>query len=196
MPWPKGTPIPPEMLAKRKATLQATGARRKKPVTLDGVRYWKCGRCAVFKPEADFYIDGKTAAGVASQCKKCHIEGSIRTRDADNARRLGAEHMRRARESEPEKFRAREREASQKRRLQSPEKVAARAAVNNALKRGAIVKPAACEACGEEKKLTGHHEDYGRPLSVQWLCYACHGKQHRLVEFDRITAADAAGGSK
>lgn len=189
MPWPKGKPMPPEMLAKRKSSLQASGVRRKKPMLLDGVPYWKCGRCAVYKPEYAFYADGKTASGISSQCRSCHTEGSIRTRNSDNARRMNADYMRRARIADPLKFQQRERKASAKRRQQAPEKVAARAAVNNALRRGELVKPKTCEGCGQDKKLTGHHDDYALPLSVRWLCYACHGKEHRVVEFKRLEAA-------
>jgi Pyruvate/2-oxoacid:ferredoxin oxidoreductase delta subunit/ribosomal protein S27AE len=187
MPWPKGMKYSEEHIAKRSASLIASGKKRKTPVVLDGVTYWKCGTCKVYKPEAEFYMDGKTVAGVASVCKKCHLASSIRTRDKNNARELNAEHMRRARAADPEKFREREREASRNQRHNSPEKVAARAALNNAVKRGDITKPNRCEQCGQETRLTGHHDDYSMPLDVRWLCYSCHGKEHRVVEFKRVT---------
>lgn len=186
MPWPKGRKMPPEMLAKRSATVVAKGNRRKKPVVLDGVNYWKCGRCSVFKPESDFYVDGKTAAGISSQCRACHMEGNLRTRDRDNARSLNADHMRRARAADPEKFRARDRASAQKKRLLNSEKVLARQALNNAVKRGDVVRPGACEACGHLTAVAGHHDDYSKPLQVRWLCRACHGKEHRMPEFRRI----------
>lgn len=186
MPWPKGQKFSAEHIAKRSASLIASGKRRKKAVVLEGETYWKCGTCKTYKPEGDFYIDVKTTSGVASVCKACHIKASMRTRDKDNARETNAAHMRRARKENPDKFRERDREASKKKRQKSPEKVAARAAVNNAIKRGEIVKPSACEQCGKEKRLTGHHDDYSKPLTVRWLCYSCHGKEHRVVEFKRV----------
>ncbi|MPV69414.1 hypothetical protein [Burkholderia sp. BE17] len=185
MPWPKGKKMPPEMLARRSATAIANGKRRKKPVVLDGVNYWKCGRCSVFKPESDFYIDGKTAAGVSSQCRTCHMEGSLRTRNPDNARSLNANYMRRARAADPEKFRARDRESAQQKRILYPEKILARQSLNNAVKRGDVVRPDVCEQCGISTAVAAHHDDYSRPLQVRWLCRACHGKEHRTYKFER-----------
>lgn len=186
MPWPKGTKFSAEHVAKRSETLKSNGTRRKKPVILEGLEYWRCGTCKVYKPASDYYEDGKTAAGVASVCKKCHTASSIRTRDPESARQGNAAYMRRARADDPAKFQAREKAAAAKKRALHPEKVAARNAVNSAVKRGDLTKPKACECCGQEKRITGHHDDYSKPLSVRWLCYACHGKEHRVIEFSRV----------
>lgn len=51
--------------------------------------------------------------------------------------------------------------------------------VQNAIRRGYITKPEACEECGRTgTRLNGHHDDYGRPLDVRWLCGSCHGLVH------------------
>jgi predicted Zn-ribbon and HTH transcriptional regulator len=55
----------------------------------------------------------------------------------------------------------------------------AHAVAKRAYKKGLLVKPAACEACGSVAKLEKHHPDYSKPLSVQWLCRSCHGKTWR-----------------
>ena len=83
--------------------------------------------------------------------------------------------MTRAREKDIEKFRERDRN----RIRPKDEKYYARRKLQNAVKRGDIKKPIYCQDCGEEKKLTAHHEDYSKPLDVIWLCYRCHGKRHR-----------------
>jgi hypothetical protein len=54
----------------------------------------------------------------------------------------------------------------------------ARAKLRYAVWSGKIVKPAACEQCGSTGRIHGHHHDYSRPLEVEWLCTACHGRAH------------------
>jgi hypothetical protein len=34
-----------------------------------------------------------------------------------------------------------------------------------------------CEKCGYHKS-QAHHHDYSKPLDVNWLCFACHRKEH------------------
>lgn len=47
-----------------------------------------------------------------------------------------------------------------------------------AIEKGLIVR-AACQNCGTAKA-DGHHSDYSKPLSVQWLCRRCHfALEHR-----------------
>ena len=58
----------------------------------------------------------------------------------------------------------------------------ARYTLNNALKRGEILKPSACEKCGYEGYIEGHHIDYSKPFDVIWLCKVCHENEHHLNE--------------
>lgn len=53
-------------------------------------------------------------------------------------------------------------------------KVRARARVRTALDNGTLVRPSACDQCGGGGEIQAHHEDYDRPLAVEWLCRACH----------------------
>jgi hypothetical protein len=46
-----------------------------------------------------------------------------------------------------------------------------RSHANTAQKRG-ILKPQACEVCGD--KAQKHHDDYRYALKVRWLCRPCH----------------------
>lgn len=61
-------------------------------------------------------------------------------------------------------------------RSKYPEKARAHDAVKNALARGVLVRPAACQECGAVGKTDSHHEDYARPLDVQFVCRSCHRK--------------------
>ena len=52
-------------------------------------------------------------------------------------------------------------------------------AVRHAVKRGRIVKSATCKRCGDSpKRMHAHHQDYSKPLEVQWLCGPCHARTH------------------
>jgi hypothetical protein len=35
-------------------------------------------------------------------------------------------------------------------------------------------RPAVCDWCHVREPRVAHHEDYSKPLSVDWLCYKCH----------------------
>lgn len=51
-------------------------------------------------------------------------------------------------------------------RATHPEAVKAYRALNEAVKRGKVKKPIQCSSCFNTKRLSGHHEDYSKPLSV------------------------------
>jgi ribosomal protein S27AE len=57
----------------------------------------------------------------------------------------------------------------------------ARSAVAAALKAGTVKRPENCERCLGPGPLSSHHEDYGKPLDVQWLCDKCHRKRTRQI---------------
>lgn len=46
------------------------------------------------------------------------------------------------------------------------------------IKKGTIVRPDNCQACGDEGIPHGHHDDYSKPLDVEWLCVPCHKLEH------------------
>lgn len=63
-------------------------------------------------------------------------------------------------------------------RERNPEKVYAHQAVMWAVRLNVLKKPDECEKCKRIVKLQGHHEDYSKPLEVQWLCKICHNHVH------------------
>jgi hypothetical protein len=136
-----------------------------------------CPTCQIAKSPMEFYRDKRTPDGLKSQCKSCHNEGNIKSRDENRKRSANAEHMRNARRWNPEKFRERERAASRQRAWTQERQ--ARYELNLAVRRCEVVRPDQCESCGYVGRVTGHHDDYSKPLEVRWLCYPCHGKEHR-----------------
>lgn len=55
----------------------------------------------------------------------------------------------------------------------------ARLAVTRALRQGYLIRSDVCEMCNSQCKTNAHHIDYGKPLSVLWVCIKCHGLCHR-----------------
>jgi hypothetical protein len=58
-------------------------------------------------------------------------------------------------------------------------KMSARQIVNRAIRSKTLERNSHCEICKEEIYTSAHHVDYGKPLSIIWLCDCCHGKVHR-----------------
>jgi hypothetical protein len=58
----------------------------------------------------------------------------------------------------------------------------ARSIVNHAIRDGKLINPMKCECCGVETFTEAHHEDYNKPLDVNWLCKTCHENKHHLNE--------------
>jgi ribosomal protein S27AE len=162
-----------------------SAARKGKPApwkhresrVVDGVAVYRCGRCAGFFPLDGFYKDKRTTLGIKSECKGCHTATTISSRDPENARALNARYMARSRQTDPDKHRAREREASRSRPVDR--KAVARRELNAAIRSGLVVRPAECSGCGGGSRIHGHHDDYTKPLIVRWLCPRCHGREHR-----------------
>ena len=63
-----------------------------------------------------------------------------------------------------------------------PEKWRATYLLNQAVKKGNIVRPKKCHSCNEIPNkgcIHGHHKDYSKPLEVVWVCCKCHLLLHR-----------------
>ncbi|KKK67284.1 hypothetical protein LCGC14_2955590 [marine sediment metagenome] len=52
----------------------------------------------------------------------------------------------------------------------------ARSLVLEAMRSGGLKKPKTCERCSQKGIVEAHHEDYAKPLVVEWLCCSCHGE--------------------
>lgn len=68
------------------------------------------------------------------------------------------------------------------------EKYLAHKAVENALRKGTLVRQP-CE-CGCDRKAQAHHEDYSKPLEVRWLCGKAHKARHIEMERDVASRTD------
>ena len=73
-------------------------------------------------------------------------------------------------------------------RADNPKKYKAQTAVNNAVRDGRLKKLDACEHCGGQEHIVGHHVHYDLPLVVTWLCQGCHVTLHK--EFNNENSTD------
>lgn len=109
-------------------------------------------------------------------CRKCRHRVHTREHRArgDNAAR-DRERNRRWREANAERVAARQREyQADPERAKDRAQRLARSTLNNAIVRGDVVRPSRCDRCGAEAPLDAHHDDYAKPLTVEWLCRSCH----------------------
>lgn len=59
----------------------------------------------------------------------------------------------------------------------------------SALKAGRLRPPKKCQRCHQPKRrVHAHHDDYARPLDVQWLCSVCHQTRHAEIGVERERA--------
>jgi hypothetical protein len=52
----------------------------------------------------------------------------------------------------------------------------------NALAGGKLVRPDRCGVCSILCVPDGHHEDYSKPLEVDWMCHQCHIDFHMSIK--------------
>lgn len=138
----------------------------------------RCNACAAIKSLEDFYPrnrrDGTRERG--ERCKSCECAVQRLRRLSERARAVTLAYSRRVNAANPgrasRRFAAWNEQDHGRRRLLN--RVHKR--VESAIKRGYLVKPPACEVCGEEAPLQGAHADYSQPLEVRWLCRSCHAR--------------------
>lgn len=134
-----------------------------------------CTKCKVALPATaeHFHRDRQTRTGLNSWCKPCSRQDKNRYRYENYD--IVKERKARGR-ARPEH--AALNNAGQRRyAARHPEKIAARKALNNAIKRKEIVRQP-CQVCGVPNA-HAHHHDYSKPFDVEWMCRDCHMKEHR-----------------
>ena len=63
----------------------------------------------------------------------------------------------------------------------NPEKAKAHQYVLWAVRLDVLKKPEVCANCKMKVRLDAHHQDYSKPLEVEWLCRLCHMHQHEKM---------------
>jgi hypothetical protein len=135
----------------------------------------RCFSCGKTKNLSDFYGHQGMADGHLNKCKKCVKAYQKRRRNSTESREgILAYDTERAKTPKRKQYAL---EAQRNRRAKYPEKDKARAAINDGIRNGSIVRQP-CEVCGE--KAQAHHDDYSKPFEVRWLCFKHHRElKHR-----------------
>ena len=157
-----------------------------------------CSKCSEEQPLSAFYRDSRKADGHRYQCKRCvgRYERSPERREAMRTLAATPEHKayRKAYNATPEQKARVKRcgaspEGKARRRKydlnRDPVKTRARQALAYAVRVGNITRPNDCSVCGDICEPQGHHEDYSKPLTVDWLCRLCHTAVHIYAKNNR-----------
>ena len=147
---------------------------------INGVEHWSCSNCKIELPKDGFYKDVRSSSGLKSDCKKCHVQTALKTRDPINHRITNREWQRSSGYARRPEVMERERKRSEKRRHSIESKC--RDILNDAVRNAVVIKPNKCSECDADKNIQGHHWSYYRPLEVKWLCPLCHAEEHRKEE--------------
>jgi hypothetical protein len=119
-----------------------------------------CSKCNQVKAEAEFGTRHRSIDGLQAWCRDC-------------LREYQREYARNYRDLERHRN-------NQKRYLErNRHKGLAHQMIGSAVRKGAIFVPLWCQRCGCVNHLEAHHNDYNKPLEVEWLCTTCHGLAHR-----------------
>ena len=112
-------------------------------------------------------------------CIKCKESLPLELFAKNRARKNGLQNRCRSCQAEMAARHYRENKAryQERNRGVSPQMRRAQHAVEVALKGGRMTK-APCETCGSTPA-EAHHDDYGKPLMVRWLCRSHHQEWHR-----------------
>lgn len=129
----------------------------------------RCAHCGQVKPLSAFHKRKRSPDGLQASCIECRCNMS---------RDYGREYQRARMAKDPAGFRKRWREKSKVDRMDpvKRKKIYARWTVYDAVRKGKLVRQP-CRGCGVAD-VQAHHHDYAKPLEVEWLCVACHSKEH------------------
>jgi hypothetical protein len=144
----------------------------------------ECRSCGESKPLMDFY--SQTNGSITRKCKTCTCRDVRANRLAKIDQYTEYE---RGRANLPHRVDARReyartpagRSAGNRGKRayieRNPIKQRAHYLCGNAIRDGRLIRQP-CEVCGNTKA-QAHHDDYGKPLDVRWLCTTHHADWHR-----------------
>jgi hypothetical protein len=133
-----------------------------------------CRKCGQIKELSEFYTHPNMADGHLNICKDCKCAYAKKYGQSKRGKKTE-----RKRNQKPKRKREIQKRADEWNK-KYPKRYKAHNLVGNYVRDGKIKKPNSCQECGRTScVIHGHHEDYDKPLDVEWLCPECHSKRHR-----------------
>ena len=129
----------------------------------------ECFKCGEEKPLSEFYKHKQMGDGHLNKCKSC-TKNDVKLHRKANIERIREYDRNRGNRQDPG--------YCKEWRAANPEKYKAHSMVNYHVRIGNMTKPNKCSKCSSKGRVEGHHEDYSKPLDVEWLCSACHSQVH------------------
>lgn len=134
-----------------------------------------CKECGKTKPISEFYTDKKCVAngGIQYTCKECIKKQRIKYYD-NNVVEINIR-VRTYHELHPGRL------------YHGPTANHAHEELNEAVKKGYVIKPSFCSRCRKIGRVHAHHwNGYDHPLDIVWLCPSCHHAAHGRGPKSRI----------
>ena len=140
----------------------------------------RCFACGERKALDEFYTHPGMTDGYVNKCRVCTLTYGRRRREA-----IAANPELR------EKVRERQRQTKRKRREDGWRDVKSQKTKDNmkiyvriseGIRSGKIIPDDSCNRCGHDFSIyrrEGHHDDYSKPLDIEWLCVKCHRRHHQ-----------------
>lgn len=144
-----------------------------------------CFKCGEEKPLDGFYVHPQMGDGHLNKCKECTKSDARATRQRRLAHYRAYDRQRGSRRTIEDQRRYREK---------NPLKTRAHQLVNYAVRMGKLKKQP-CEVCGSAE-VHAHHDDYGKPLKVRWLCAAHHHRWHAINGEAKVPHGDLPGSGR
>ena len=130
----------------------------------------RCSGCKIEKELLEFSRNKSRKDGLKNECKKC-------CRDYTQSEAGKAAHKRANQKYfQTSAGKIARQKGDQKHHKLYPERAKAHRIVRTAIRKGILIRPSNCESCSENGFIESHHEDYSKPLDVNWLCTKCHAK--------------------
>ena len=131
----------------------------------------RCSRCKIEKSLGCFAKNRTRKDGLQHYCRECKTILKKKYLKTEACKESNRRYKQSCKGKESVK------RYDEKARRTHPEKYEAHYKAANAEKKGLLIRQP-CEICGEVD-VQKHHEDYSKPLDIEWLCKKCHQKKEK-----------------